>query len=61
MAEVNMMTYRELYFRLFGAVEDAVYAFETGQGIRGMQLLLQALRDGEAAHMDQDILPDISE
>lgn len=27
MAEVNMMTYRELYFRLFGAVEDAVYAY----------------------------------
>ena len=43
------MTYRELYFHLFGVVEDAVDAFEA---------LLEALRDGEEAHMNQDILPD---
>lgn len=52
------MTYRELYFRLFGAVEDAVDAFEAGQGIRGMQMLLEVLREGEEAHMEQDLLPD---
>lgn len=52
------VTYRELYFHLFGAVEDAVDAFEAGQGIRGMQLLLEALREGEEVHMGQDILPD---
>ncbi|WP_297871303.1 hypothetical protein [uncultured Oscillibacter sp.] len=52
------MTYRELYFHLFGVIEDAVDAFEAGQGIRGMQVLLEALRDGEEAHMNQDILPD---
>lgn len=52
------MTYRKLYFHLFGMVEDAVDAFEAGEGIRGMQLLLQALRDGESSHMNQDILPD---
>ena len=52
------MTYRELYFHLFGVVEDAADAFEAGQGIRGMQVLLEALRDGEEAHMNQDILPD---
>ena len=52
------MTYRELYFRLFGEVEDALDALENGETIRAISLLLRAVEAGEAEHLDTDLLPD---
>lgn len=45
------MTYRELYFQFFAAMEDALSALETGNSSAAIQILLQAEALGEEAHL----------
>ena len=49
-------TYRELYFELMFRLGQAVDAFDRGELIRTRQLMIAALRTGEEAHLETDIL-----
>ena len=51
-------TYRELYFELMFRLGQAVDAFDRGELIRTRQLMIAALRAGEEAHLEADILVD---
>ena len=52
------MSYRELYFRLFSAVTDALADLQCGRIVSAMHILLRASEEAEAAHMETDILPE---
>lgn len=49
-------TYRELYFDLMFRLGQAVDAFDRGEPLRARQLLIAALRAGEEAHLELDML-----
>lgn len=42
-----MELYRELYYRLFGVMADAVESLENGEPIAAKSLLIHALREAE--------------
>ncbi len=52
------VTYRELYFHVFGEIEDALDALEAGETLRAIWILQRALEAGEEAHLDTDLLSD---
>ena len=52
------MSYKELYFKLFSAVTDALTDLQCGRTVSAMQILLRAAESAEAAHMETDILPE---
>ena len=49
-------TDRELYFELMFRMGQAVDAFDRGELLRTRALLVDALRAGEEAHLEVDIL-----
>ena len=53
------MSYRDLYFKLFAAITDALAALQSGKIIQGIQILLRASERGEETHMENDILPEL--
>jgi len=52
------LSYKELYFRLFSAVTEALACLQSGRIISAIQILLRATETAEAVHMEADILPD---
>ena len=52
------MSYRDLYFKLFAAITDALEALQSGKIIQGIHILLCASEMGENAHLENDILPE---
>lgn len=51
-------TYKQLYFRLLSAASQACDALDAGDVPAARRLLIDAMRTGEEAHLDQDILRD---
>ena len=49
-------TYRELYFRLFGAMAQATEYMEQGNVMLAYECLVSAQREAEEACLDSDIL-----
>lgn len=54
----DYISYRELYFRLFGAVATAAEYIEEGKTILAYQCLVDAQLEAEAACLELDILPE---
>ena len=52
------MTYREMYFYLFGRVADALTSFRKGDTIAGIYTLEEAQRKTEEMAMETDIIKD---
>ncbi len=53
-----ILSYKELYFRLFSAVTDALADLQSGRVVSAIQILLRAAGETEAVHMETDILPE---
>lgn len=53
-----MTSYKALYLRLFGAMEDALEHLERGEISRAEIRMASALRDAEERVMELDIIPD---
>lgn len=53
-----MLSYKELYLRLFDAVMEALACLQSGRIISAIQILHRATAEAEAAHMETDILPE---
>ena len=53
-----VLSYKELYLRLFSAITDALTDLQCGRIVSAIQILLRASEAAEAAHMEADILPD---
>ncbi len=54
-----IMSYKELYLKLFSGMTDALAALQSGQVLSAMHILLRASEAAEAARMEADILPDV--
>ena len=53
-----MKTYKEMYFRLFGATAAALEELERGNSILAVLLLKEAQQQTEEWYMEADILPE---
>lgn len=53
-----ILSYRDLYFRLFAAMTDALTDLQCGRIVSAMQILLRETQAAEAVHMETDILPE---
>jgi hypothetical protein len=53
-----MLSYKELYLRLFDAVTEALACLQSGRIISAIQILHRATAEAEAVHMETDILPE---
>lgn len=53
-----ILSYKELYFRLFSAMTDALTDLQCGRIVSAIHILLRASEEAEAVHMETDILPD---
>lgn len=51
-------TYRELYFRLFGAMAQATEYMEQGNVMLAYECLVSAQQEAEEVCLDSDILPE---
>ena len=51
-------TYRELYFRLFGAMAQATEYIEQGNVMLAYECLVSAQQEAEEAYLESDILPE---
>ena len=51
-------TYRELYFRLFGAMAQAAEYIEQGNVMLAYECLVSAQQEAEEACLESDILPE---
>lgn len=56
--EVIILSYKELYLRLFAAITDALRDLQCGRIVSAIHILLRASEEAEAVHMERDILPD---
>lgn len=57
--EVMMLSYKELYLRLFDAVTEALAHLQSGRIVSAIQILLRASAEAEAVHMEADIIPEV--
>ena len=53
-----MTSYKELYFMLFGALEDAIELLERGENITAIDRMITAQQTAEEQVMELDIIPD---
>ena len=58
-AEVIILTYKDLYFKLFAAITDALADLQSGRAGSAMEILLRVSREAEEAHMDAGTIPDV--
>ena len=50
----TMSSYKDLYFKLFGAMADAVESLEHGEPIAAQKVLVAAMREAEDAAISRD-------
>ena len=52
------MSYKTLYLRLVGEIDDALTLIEDGKIVSAIDVLQKALSRAEEAHMENDIIPE---
>lgn len=53
-----ILSYKDLYLKLFSAVTEALADLQSGRVLSAMQILLRETQNAEAVHMETDILPE---
>jgi hypothetical protein len=51
-------SYKDLYLSLFRGMDRAVAALDRGDAFAARRILIAAMEAAEAAHLEQDILPE---